>query len=135
MTIRGAELLSADLKDCDEIHMGGLIRAHSSPPHTCFDLQEREGRHVHAAGNEPEAKIDYWYRHTSTVLAVTTVRHRPELSLVCQDGRCESVSSAAVVHTGLRKSYTPHTHTCARTIPAYVYDPLQQANACRFIRV
>jgi hypothetical protein len=22
---------------------------------------------VHAAGNEPEAKIDYWYRHTSTV--------------------------------------------------------------------
>ena len=31
MTILGAELLSADLKDCDEIRMGGLFRAHSSP--------------------------------------------------------------------------------------------------------
>ena len=31
MTIRGADLLSADLKDCDAIRMGGLIRAHSSP--------------------------------------------------------------------------------------------------------
>ena len=31
MTIQGAELLSADLKDCDEIRMGGLFRAHSSP--------------------------------------------------------------------------------------------------------
>ncbi len=33
MTIRGAELLSADLKDCDEIRIGG---SHQSPlvPHT-----------------------------------------------------------------------------------------------------
>ena len=52
-----------------------------------------------AAGNEPEAKIDYWYRHTSTVLAVTTVRHRPELSLVCQDGRRESMPSAVQSYT------------------------------------
>ena len=56
---------------------------------------------MNAAGNEPEAKIDYWYRHTSTVLAVATVRHRPELSLVCQDGRRESVPSAAVLGLGL----------------------------------
>ena len=61
---------------------------------------------MHAAGNEPEAKIDYWYRHTSTVLAVTTVRHRPELSLVCQDGRLESMPSAAAVHTAAQTVQT-----------------------------
>ena len=55
MTIRGAELLSADLKDCDEIHIGGSHQSPLIPPHTGLGLdlhlqfEFRFSEHMHAA--------------------------------------------------------------------------------------
>ena len=74
MTIRGAELLSADLKDCDEIRMGGSHQSPLVPPtHMFRSPGGRADMSVQLA--RPEAKVDYWHRHSSTVLSVTTVKH------------------------------------------------------------